>query len=65
MEIFKDSWFSIITTNIASVFNVVFNNIKSFWKRITTKDSNGDSWLNLFLTGIIFVIFFWFVYSIF
>jgi len=65
MEIFKDSWFSIITTNIASVFNIIFDNIKSFWKCITKKDSNGDSWLNLYLTGTIFVIFFWFVYSIF
>mgnify|MGYP001302862802 CR=1 FL=1 len=65
MEIFKDSWFDVISNNITIVFNIIFNNIKSFWKCITTKDSNGDSWLNLFLTGIIFVIFFWFVYSIF
>lgn len=59
--IFKDGWLFTIANNIISVFN----SIKSFWKYITKKDSNGDSWLNLFLTGIVLVILFWILYSVF
>lgn len=57
--IFKDDWLFIITNNIISVFNIIFNSIKSFWKYITKKDLNGDSWLYSFLTGILIVILFW------
>lgn len=57
--IFKDGWLFTIANNI------IFDSVKSFWKYITKKDLNGDSWLNLFLTGIVFVILFWVLYSVF
>lgn len=59
--IFKDGWLFTIVNNIISVFD----SIKSFWKYITKKDLNGDSWFNLFLTGIVLVILFWILYSVF
>lgn len=63
--IFKDGWLFTIANNVISVFNIIFDSIKSFWKHVTKKDSNGDSWFNLFLTGIVFVILFWVLYSVF